>query len=172
MRRILLAFTLVALCPLTSLADNVSYSLEATNFGTIGDFGWTVTFPTFIGPADSIFTKSWNAIQEPTNGLGCKITEILIFGQGGGSLRFDAFFAPLCQGKFDGVTLGFPVPDSTFGVFVRESPNFDDNGNPNGVLRIELDVFPSNLPVTTPEPASLELLCVGLAVGVWRLRRS
>jgi len=46
----------------------------------------------------------------------------------------------------------------------------DNNGNPNGVLRIELDVFRSNLPVTTPEPESLALLCVGLVVGVWRKR--
>src|SRR5262249_3086015 len=135
------------------------------NFLTLGDFGFTVTFPNFV--ESEISTGSWNAAQSPTLGAGCKINRITILDDN----SFDVFFQPLCQGMFDGATFGFEIPRDTFGTFTLTQPNYDALGNPNGTLEITERIFPSNLPVTTPEPRTVVLLAAGMMLGTCGLRR-
>ena len=156
MKKCLLLLPLLAFFALPSWADNVSFSFAIVNApGGIGDFSWTITLPALD---ESVDTKAWNAISNPTTGGGCKIDEIELLAENGG-YGMTTFFSPLCNGLYDSETSGFAVSPSEFGTYTFSGTNPDDTKNFS-----TFTIFPSNLPITTPEPSDLALLLVGLVV--------
>ena len=69
------------------------------------------------------------------------------------------FFSPLCNGLYDSETSGFAVSPSEFGTYTFSGTNPDNTKNFSSFT-----IFPSNLPITTPEPSDFTLLLVGLVV--------
>lgn len=185
-----------------SRADNVSYTLvevfSAPNYG-IGDFSWTVTLPGFLpelpdgeiggpygGGYGTVDFGHFNAVTNPTNGGGCQITNVFMSGNldyslgylSGDTYLMDAFFSPLCDGRYDSTIIGVEVPHDTYGTWTLTGEYDYDYGTPNyemavGTYVTTFSIVDTNLPITTPESPTLGLLAFGLFVlGLLALRRS